>query len=253
MAPFSHNFITHDGETPHAITLKAKRRCVEISECADTEHAGCLSGKKYENEFRVTLEDGSIRRARKLIFASGIKDIMPANDLKGFPECWGKSILHCPYCHGYEYRNKPTLILAEGEATLKLPKFSANGPMRLQSSPAEVKLPKANLLNRSKDMASKQILGRSAQLTMLMERYLKYYLKMAQLQSVVFCMQNQEYRQACPIPEELGCKLSEKYHILIDESQRTSVSGVYAAGDCANMLPRKSDSQQLAEHLPDLP
>ena len=51
--------------------------------------------------------------AKKLIFATGIKDIMP--DIEGYAECWGISVLHCPYCHGYEVRNERTGILGNGE------------------------------------------------------------------------------------------------------------------------------------------
>ena len=42
--------------------------------------------------------------SKKLIFATGIKDIMP--DIKGFAECWGTSVIHCPYCHGYEVKRE---------------------------------------------------------------------------------------------------------------------------------------------------
>ena len=49
----------------------------------------------------------------KLIFASGIKDIMPK--IKGFSESWGISVLHCPYCHGYEVKNEKIALLMNGD------------------------------------------------------------------------------------------------------------------------------------------
>ncbi|WP_162088542.1 hypothetical protein [Chryseobacterium aquaeductus] len=45
----------------------------------------------------------------KLIFATGIKDTM--SDIKGFAECWGTSVIHCPYCHGYEFQKKQAYLL----------------------------------------------------------------------------------------------------------------------------------------------
>lgn len=56
--------------------------------------------------------------AKKLIFATGIKDTMP--DIKGFSECWGISIIHCPYCHGYEHRYQNTGIIANGQKAFHL-------------------------------------------------------------------------------------------------------------------------------------
>ena len=62
-----------------------------------------VSGQKTENGFAITTQTDEEFQARKLIFASGIKDQMP--DIEGFSECWGISVIHCPYCHGYEVKN----------------------------------------------------------------------------------------------------------------------------------------------------
>lgn len=55
-------------------------------------------------------EDISWVQGRKLIIATGAKDLLP-EEIKGVRECWGKSIIHCPYCHGYEFASKRTVIL----------------------------------------------------------------------------------------------------------------------------------------------
>ena len=70
------------------------------------------SGTKYENGFEIRTLSEEAFRAKKIIFASGIRDIMP--DIEGYAECWGFSVLHCPYCHGYEVRNERTGILGNG-------------------------------------------------------------------------------------------------------------------------------------------
>src|SRR5690606_35387437 len=61
----------------------------------------------------IITQTGKEFKAKKLVFATGIKDRMP--DVKGFSECWGISVVHCPYCHGYEFRNQKTGILSNGE------------------------------------------------------------------------------------------------------------------------------------------
>jgi thioredoxin reductase len=195
-----------------------------------------LSAQKDQKKFIVSVEDGSVFTGRKLIFATGIKDIMPSNGMKGFSECWGKSILHCPYCHGYEFRQKPTLILAEGEAAFEFAKVLSQWTNEITILTGGGEAPKgkyAESLNRH------GIRVDTRKIRSINHNEGQVFEISFEDDSTVECgvfYASPEYSQACPIPEELGCKISEKHHILIDESQRTSVPGVYAAGDCANMI-----------------
>ena len=66
------------------------------------------NSKKTENGFCIDTQSGKQHNAAKLIFATGIKDVMP--DIKGFAECWGILVIHCPYCLGYEFRGKRTAL-----------------------------------------------------------------------------------------------------------------------------------------------
>lgn len=70
------------------------------------------------------METGETFQALKLIFATGIKDIMPP--IEGFSECWGISAIHCPYCHGYEVRGSTTGILGNGDPAFELAKMISN-------------------------------------------------------------------------------------------------------------------------------
>ncbi|MEC7297676.1 MAG: NAD(P)/FAD-dependent oxidoreductase, partial [Pseudomonadota bacterium] len=62
--------------------------------------------------FQVTLDQSDRVEARRIILANGVRDILP--DLPGLSEAWGRTVLHCPYCHGYEVRNRPLAVLATG-------------------------------------------------------------------------------------------------------------------------------------------
>ena len=66
--------------------------------------------------FTVTLADGRSITARRLLVATGLTDVMP--DVPGLAEHWGQSVLHCPYCHGWEVRDEPIGILATGPASI---------------------------------------------------------------------------------------------------------------------------------------
>jgi thioredoxin reductase len=111
--PYSHNFISHDGERPVVIAEKAKEQVLKYK-TVQFINGLAVSGRKTSNGFEITTQQGEAFESKKLIFAAGLKDIMP--DIKGFSECWGISVIHCPYCHGYEVRNEKTGILANGDA-----------------------------------------------------------------------------------------------------------------------------------------
>ena len=121
--PHSHNFLTQDGQTPAAIAAVGRQQ-VEKYETVKFFSGLATGGRKTSSGFEIQTDSGRNFTARKLIFASGIRDIMPAID--GFAECWGISVIHCPYCHGYEVRNQPTGILGNGEYAYEFSSFILN-------------------------------------------------------------------------------------------------------------------------------
>lgn len=62
--------------------------------------------------FDIALADGGALQARRIILAHGVRDILP--DIPGLIEGWGRTVLHCPYCHGYEVKGRPLAVLATG-------------------------------------------------------------------------------------------------------------------------------------------
>src|SRR6476619_6803466 len=68
--------------------------------------------RKPIKALRFQLSQENYFQLKKFVFPQGLKDIMP--NIKGFSECWGITVIHCPYCHGYEVKNQKTGILANG-------------------------------------------------------------------------------------------------------------------------------------------
>lgn len=110
--PNSHNFITQDGSTPKEIATLAKQQVAKYKTVQFLDGLA-TKGFKTNTGFEIETSTGEMLRAKKVIFATGIKDIMP--EIDGFAECWGVCVLHCSYCHGYEIRNEKTGILSNGE------------------------------------------------------------------------------------------------------------------------------------------
>ncbi|MFC7307255.1 NAD(P)/FAD-dependent oxidoreductase [Streptomyces monticola] len=66
--------------------------------------------------FTVTLADGGTLHARRLLVATGLRDVLP--DVPGLARHWGHGVVHCPYCHGWEVRDEPIGVLAVGPASV---------------------------------------------------------------------------------------------------------------------------------------
>lgn len=101
--PHSHNFITQDGNKPAEISEKAKKQVLNYS-TIEFLNDFVVSIEKKENF--IIKSSNEIFEAEYLILATGVKDIMP--NIPGFSECWGISVIHCPYCHGYEVKEQKT-------------------------------------------------------------------------------------------------------------------------------------------------
>jgi thioredoxin reductase len=103
-----HNYLTRDGMPP-AELLAAGR--AEVTGYGGEILSGTVSSADpLDDGFRVTLMDGRVLLARRLLVTTGLVDELP--DVPGLTERWGRDVLHCPYCHGWEVRDQAIGILA---------------------------------------------------------------------------------------------------------------------------------------------
>lgn len=111
-ASAAHGFFTRDGTSPGEL-LEIGRRQLEPYPGVEyrVERATDVSGS--DGAFGVNLESGETVLARKLVLATGVFDGLP--DRPGFKELWGRGVYHCPYCHGWEVRDRPLAVMAGGE------------------------------------------------------------------------------------------------------------------------------------------
>ena len=111
-SPHSHNFITQDGVPPSVTKANALNQVLSYKTVAAVNDE-VISVAKAGNGFEINTASGNTYDTAKIIFATGVKDLFPS--IEGFEACWGKAVLHCPYCHGYEVSNLPLGIIANGE------------------------------------------------------------------------------------------------------------------------------------------
>lgn len=231
--PHSHNFITQDGAKPAEINELAKKQVLNYSTISFLEDFA-VSGEKSKKSFLIKTRSGKEFTSQKLIIATGITDIMP--DIKGFSECWGISVVHCPYCHGYELRNRKTGILADAEKAMHiapLVKNLTNDLFILNSSEEDFTTEQIQKFNKHNiKIIEAEIAEFEQQEGHIQNVIFKDGSKLA-LEAVYAAL---PFRQHSEISMELGCELTEQGHIKVDDFQKTSIEGVFACGDNSGMM-----------------
>jgi thioredoxin reductase len=226
--PHSHNFLTQDGKTPAEIASLAKLQ-VEMYSTVRLVNGLVNNATKMDHGFLINTAAGDAFTAKKLIFATGIRDILP--DIAGIAECWGISVLHCPYCHGYEIRNKKTGILLNGETGFEFTMLISNWTKDLRL-----------FTNGRSELSARQTEKLKSHGIDIFETEIeKLEHTSGQIQKICFWDGSEvpvealyapgPFEQHCMIPETLGCELTGEGYILTDAMQKTSIHGIYACGD----------------------
>ena len=231
--PHAHNLITHDGNTPRQIAAEAKAQVMKY-ETVQLYEGFAVRGSKVGNGFEVETSAGDIFKAKKLLMATGVSDQMPA--IEGFAECWGISVLHCPYCHGYEVKGQKIGVIGNGDMGFDFAKLISNWSKDLMLFTNG----KSSLTTeQTGKLSNHQIVIIDKAIAAL--RHEGGYLKeviftdgTTQVVSAVFA--RVAFEQACEIPEQLGCGFTEYGFIQTDDFQQTTVAGVFAAGDITSMF-----------------
>lgn len=172
--------------------------------------------------------------ARRLLLATGVADQLP--NLPGFAACWGISVLHCPYCHGYEVRDQRLGVLANGDAAFDFARLLLNWSrdlMLFTNGPATLSAPQAETLNRlgvglveTPLVAVPHDSGILSGLALADGRIYPLDAVFARV----------PFTQTSDLGEQLGCGFDEWGLLKTDEFGKTSAAGVFAAGDNATLM-----------------
>lgn len=240
--PHSHNFLTQDGKTPLEIATLAKQQ-VEKYDTITFFKGFATTGTKTATGFEIQVTSGETFKANKLIFATGIKDEMP--NIEGFSDCWGISMLHCPYCHGYEVRNEKTGILGNGEHGNELAKLISNWTKDLTLY-TNGKSTLTAVQTKKLEKHTIRIIEKEIQSLEHSNGYVQYIIFKDGTKAAVKAMYaRNKFAQHCAIPELLGCELNEEGYIKINPAQETTIDGVYACGDSTTRMRSVANSVSM--------
>ncbi|TIQ82655.1 MAG: NAD(P)/FAD-dependent oxidoreductase, partial [Mesorhizobium sp.] len=186
--------------------------------------------------FEITTDRGETFGAARLVLATGVRDILP--DVPGLAEHWGKSVLHCPYCHGYEVAGGPLGVLATGPMAVHQAQLIAdwgdvtlfaNGTLEPDAEQM-LALEKRDVRFEPAGVAELEKNGSGGLIVRLEDG------RRTGVKALFTAPRN---TMASVLAEQLGCTLTEGLLgpvITVDDRQQTSVQGVYAAGDAARSM-----------------
>jgi thioredoxin reductase len=235
-AEASHGFLGQDGKAPLEILRQAACQVAAYPTVEIVRGEALEARREVTGDFVVEISGGRTAKARRLVLAIGVADTLP--DVPGLKERWGATVLHCPYCHGYEVRDRPLGVLANhpmaAHQAAMIPDW---GPTTLftqdRFEPDAEQL--AHLAARGVTIERRpvvELLGDAPALEALR-------LSDGRVVPINALFVAPSTRMASPLAEQLGCVFDDGLLgpvIRTDDWKATSVPGVFAAGDAARAM-----------------
>lgn len=230
-AEHSHGFFGQDGAPPLEMIAQARDKVLAYPNVTFME--GRASKVRAESgRFAVELARGEQVIGKRLVLAYGIVDLLP--ELPGLRERWGKTVLHCPYCHGYEFGGRPLGVLSAGAISYHQAQLIPEwGPTTLfldgqQEPDAEAF---AKLSARGVTVERARVVAVEGEATVRLEDGRAVALAGLYLAP--------RFELASDLHAQLGCAMDDAplgKIIKAGERRETSVPGVFAAGDAARLF-----------------
>ncbi|TDF99460.1 NAD(P)/FAD-dependent oxidoreductase [Paenibacillus piri] len=230
----SHGFLTRDGVTPTEFRRIAYN---EVLHYPTVEHrpAKVTDIRKLHDGFQIITDSGETIESRKLLMATGLKEVFPA--IPGLAEMYGKSLFHCPYCDGWELRDQPLIVLSDNPKVFHMAKLlynwsrdlviCTNGRSVLTDKQKQV-LDSRNIIETEQTIAAFH--GSEGKLRQV------EFTDGSRINRTGGFVTPQWLPQAV-FREGLGYETTELDGIRTDEMGKSTVPGLFAAGEAASGAP----------------
>jgi thioredoxin reductase len=218
-----HGFLTREGTPPWALRGLAleelKQYAVDFLVGHVDDARACATG------WAVHIQDGRSFRGRKLVLATGIRDLVP--NIPGVAPFWGRSVLVCPYCDGWEVRDRPIAVYgwedSAAEAALSLRRWSDRVTLCTDGRPppADPRLGRAGVT-----VAASPILRLEGREDL---EAIGFTDGTRVECAALFVHAGQAPRD--PLPEHLGATVGPDGSVRVEGAGHTGIPGLYACGD----------------------
>jgi thioredoxin reductase len=225
-----HGFITRDGIKPDEFLSLG----VEELKFYGTEFVKDVVTEANKNEdfFELRLAANENILARKVLISTGIKDNLPP--LPGIDQMYGTSVFHCPYCDGWESRDKKIAVYANGKAAYALSsslKTWSDNVFIVSDGSDRIREKERGILQRNGIQIYSAKIKRLKGINGVLEEII--FMDDSSVPADVLFFSAPQYQRSV-LAERLGCKTSSKGFILFDKKQSTNIKGLFVAGDAAH-------------------
>ncbi|WP_313141282.1 NAD(P)/FAD-dependent oxidoreductase [Stenotrophomonas sp.] len=232
-ASHSHGVLGQDGISGAELLKNARQQLLDYPTVRWLQ-GEVVHAQAHADGVDVRTADGQVLAARKLLLATGIADQLP--DLPGLAERWGSTVLHCPYCHGYEVGGGAIGLLGgHPMSAAKAPLFAEWGNVTFFSQGLPISdEEQVAMQQRGVQVETIPVVGVQGEQPTWLEVELADGRRIAQRALFVPAMQ----QMATPLVQQLGCTLVESLMgvlVEVDMMKQTSVPNVYAAGDATTV------------------
>jgi thioredoxin reductase len=228
-----HGFLTRDGMPP-AEMRRIAREQLEPYATVEVRGGEICEAKCHGDWFEVRETGGRSLSARKLLLATGLLEDLP--EVPGFDELFGKGVYNCPYCDGYEHRDKPIAVYGPGEPSVGLAlemTLWSRDMVLLTDGRAE--LPDANRTRL--DAQGIRIIEDEIVRLEADERGLRriHFATSEPIEREAIFL-NYGEREGSSLARMVGCELTDKGTVETRSYERTNVRGFYVAGDASKRV-----------------
>ncbi|MED0866932.1 NAD(P)/FAD-dependent oxidoreductase [Bacillus safensis] len=223
----SHGFITNDGMTPFEIR-RAGEADLQKYPNIKIKRSRIVDIQKKEERFTLLTHEGDTFKAKKIILATGLQDILP--EIEGIHDVYGKTLFSCPFCDGWELKDKALALIAENQRALHMAKLLSNWTKDLivfTNGHVLAEEDKVLLTAHSIQVIDVPIVSIDQDNGQLRSLQLANGETVEREGGFVAS----EFKQSAPFAEKLGCQMTKNTGIETDILGRTTVSGVFACGD----------------------
>jgi thioredoxin reductase len=233
-AEHSHGYLSRDGAPPREI-LDTARTQVGAYPSARIVEATATSASATPDGFAIRTDDGSEFNGKRLVLAYGVSDVLP--DISGIEERWGKTVNHCPYCHGFEFAGGNLGVLHSHEHSIHQARiirewgpttFFLNGGTIDSSTAAGLQAADISIVPNP----VQQLVGNGVELEGVQ-------LQDGRVLPIVALYVAPESRLNSDIAQQLGCELLDGPLgpvVRTDDMKATTIAGVYGAGDITRSM-----------------
>ncbi|REJ04929.1 NAD(P)/FAD-dependent oxidoreductase [Microbacterium bovistercoris] len=224
-----HNVIANDGTPPSDFRATAQAqlaayRDVELRNVAAEEITGT------EDAFDVRLADGAVVRSRRIILATGVADELP--DVPGLAGLWGVRAFGCPFCDGHEHAGRPIAVLGAAARAEHLIGLLGRIASSVTAFPIDARYTEEE--RRMLEGAGAEVSALPVRSVVSAPEGVTLTTESGEPQVAGVFVASGSLRQRAPFAEALGLRMLGSGAIEVDDFGRTSVAGVFAAGDLAH-------------------